>query len=280
MRKFSIYILIAFLSLFETIHAGTTSLTLYDGTGLPSAGGALAGAAINSFGVPVAVGESTVTGGVQVDTDANGAEYSGYANQSGIPLMLVNAGFPTLDRTLGYSIFFNASLDSTTSASNDRAAFSVIAISSDNQGIELGFESGLIFAQNNGFTRGETSGAITTSDNISYELRVASSTYQLLADTGSGLTQILTGSLRTYTFNPATSSPPLPFNPYTTGNFVFFGDDTGQEDGVFTFRSASVTANTADAVPTLSEWGVIALVLGLACAAYQKVRGTELSGMA
>jgi hypothetical protein len=60
--------------------------------------------------------------------------------------------------------------------------------------------------------------------------------------------QILTGSLRTYQFDPLNSSPPLPFNPYEIPGFLFFGDNTGQESGEFRLHRASIKAAT-ESVP-------------------------------
>ncbi|NJL89458.1 MAG: cadherin-like domain-containing protein [Coleofasciculaceae cyanobacterium SM2_1_6] len=45
-----------------------------------------------------------------------------------------------------------------------------------------------------------------------------------------------------YNFNPATSTPPLPFNPYTSPNFLFFGDNTDQGNANFTISNITVNA--------------------------------------
>ena len=209
--------------------------------------------------------ETVIVDGVRVDTDANLAKYSGYSNYNPITSIFVNSPLPyTLDQSLGYSIFFNFTLNSTTGNVPNRAAFSITAIGVGNQGIELGFESNSIFAQNANFTPGENQ-SFTTNSNTNYELRVNSSTYQLFANSS----QILTGPLRTYNFNPLTSNPPLgTFNPYQISNFIFFGDNTGTEDGEFTLRSASVTANTASIPFELSPaFGV--LILGIGATIYQ-----------
>ncbi|MEC4891384.1 MAG: hypothetical protein SAL07_03375 [Oscillatoria sp. PMC 1051.18] len=246
------------LSLF--FGAGSTqaaSITLYDGSlgTAPLSQGELIPGAIQSNGSPTIISENLVSGGVQVDTDANSAEYSGYSNYNPATSTFVNPSFPTLDDTVGYSLFFNASLDSTTSNSNDRAAFSVLVTGAGNQAIEIAFENGLIFGQNANFTRGENA-AFDTTSNTNYEIRVSSGNYTLFG----GGSPIITGALRQYVFNPATSQPPLIFNPYQIPNFIAFADNTGQEDGVFTFRSASVT--TAAAVPFEFSPGLGLLILG------------------
>jgi hypothetical protein len=245
-------IIAAFTLLAGASCAEAVQVTLYNGTGLPDNQNPvwiLPGALRSVFGFPVVVApsETIVSGGVQLNTAANNAEYSGYSNytynfNTNQP-QLVNSSFPTLDRTVGYSLSFNVALNSSTNNSNDRAAFSFIAISSDNQGIELGFESGLIFALSPNFVRAENT-AFNTSSSATYTLTVQGSGYTL-----SNGSQTLSGSLRSYNFNPATSQPPLPFNPYTTSNSLFFGDNTGQESGTFTLGAVSVNTDPAAAVP-------------------------------
>ena len=151
----------------------------------------------------------------------------------------------------GYSIFFTATLDiinDFSDTSSDRAAFSITAIGKNNEGIELGFDNNQIFAQDINFVSAETA-SFTTSDTNSYELKVDSSGYQLFAN--SATLPILDGSLRTYNFTPAASNPPLTFNPYTTENFLFLGDNTGQAHGNFTLGAVSVSTVPFDFSPTL-----------------------------
>ena len=254
-------ITVSFTLLAAVSRSEAATVTLYNGTGLPAAQNPvwIAPGALRSQQLPtsppitvpvnVAPSETVVSGGVQLDTAANSAEYSGYSNYTYNPsanqLQLINSQFPTLDRTFGYSLSFNVALDSTTSNSNDRAALSVTVISNDRQGIELGFESGLIFAQSSNFVRAENA-AFNTTSNSSYTLTVQGSGYTL-----SNGSQTLSGALRSYIFNPLTSQPPLPFNPYTTPNFLFFGDNTGQESGTFTLGAVSVTAVPFDFNPTI-----------------------------
>jgi hypothetical protein len=215
------------------------NITLYSGTNLaqplPGQQGQLAPAALNSLGIPVALGETGLNPGVFVDTTANGAEYAGYANYAG---SFINPAFPALDRNLGYTLFFNVGFETLSNNNPSRAGFSVTLISSDGQGIELGFKPTSIFAQSGTFTAAESTAPLNTFPNADYALTVLGSTYQLSAN-GS---QILTGSLRNYIFNPLTSVPPLPFNPYTTNNFLALSDNTGQESAQFVFQSASIAS--------------------------------------
>ena len=244
------------LSILATNSAQAFSVTLYNGSGNPEEQGYLAPGALNSSGLPVDFQGTVVTDGIEVDSNANEAEYSGYSNHVPNPsapsqLVLVNSEFPNLEQDSGYSIFFTVTLDTQNDFSDpadNRSAFSITVIGNQNEGIELGFDSEQIFAQDSDFNRQETS-SFTTSNPNNYELKVNSSGYQLLAN--GEATPILNGSLRTYNFNPAASEPPLPFNPYTTENFLFLGDNTGQAYGNFTLGAVSVSSVPFEFSPTL-----------------------------
>lgn len=131
---------------------------------------------------------------------------------------------------------------------DDRAGFSIIAISSDAQtGIELGFTkrnlgaNGGIFAQQDNplFTRGVNAN-LNISTATDYKLVVQGSTYTLFAG-GVAIPSLTNQPLRNYTaFNPTTSQPALPFNPYRQPSFLFFGDDTDQASATFTLGNISV----------------------------------------
>ncbi|MDJ1183561.1 PFE-CTERM domain-containing protein [Roseofilum casamattae] len=267
-------VIVAIIATLGTVLAAGTaraaSVTLYNGSGLPSSQGQLTLGAIDSGGANLTPfgGETVVGGGVQIDSDVGSAEYAGYSNYNPLTSSFVNSGGSapsgySLDPTTGYSIFFNATLNSTTSNSNDRGAFTVIATSVGQQSIEISFENNLVFAQNNNFTRGE-SAAFTTSTNANYELRVSGSSYQFFANSS----QLLSGSLRNYLSDPANSMPPLSFDAYTIENFIFFGDSTGQEDGVYTLGAASVQTNTAGVPFEFPAWTGI-LMMGIGTVVYQ-----------
>ena len=235
------------------------SVNLYDGSGFPESQGYLAPAALSSAGTTVTpqVTDNGINNGITIDSNANSAEYSGYTNQLPNPsnpseLVPINPAFPDLSQDIGYSIFFTVALDILNDFSdtndNNRAAFSITAIGKNNEGIELGFDRDRIFAQSNNFVSEETAPFITSNTN-SYELKVNSSGYQLFANNGA--IPILNGSLRTYNFTPSASQPPLTFNPYTTENFLFLGDNTGQAHGNFTLGAVSVSSVPFDFSPTL-----------------------------
>jgi hypothetical protein len=167
--------------------------------------------------------------------------YAGYSNYTVNPTTLapklVNAATPTLNRTTGFQVAFRLAIQSETSATN-RAGFNVSVISSDGKAIELGFKSNQIFAQSNRFTAAENvRPAFNLSHSTDYKLVVQGDRYRLLANNS----QILTGALRTYQFNPNTSQPRLPFNPYQLPNLVFFGDNTDQGRSQVTLGAIAVT---------------------------------------
>jgi hypothetical protein len=157
------------------------------------------------------------------------------------PVMGQSAGYfaregvvPELDRTLGYTVGLTLQLQAEQhDGSNrnddqidDRAGFSLIVLSSDLRGIELGFWQGRVWAQDDGrdvpedlFTQAEGAAFDTFAALTSYELRVHSESYTLLA----GGAPLLSGRLRDYTaFEPG----PLQPDPYETPNLLFLGDDT------------------------------------------------------
>ncbi|MEG4892458.1 DUF4347 domain-containing protein, partial [Microcoleus sp. F10-B4] len=197
------------------------------------------------------------TASVTAANDTTG--YAGYTNYQYTPnpapgtVNLVNPSFPALNLTNGYSVSFNVAVTAENSNSDDRSGFSIIAISSDAQtGIELGFTNrnlapnGGIFAQNGGasptlFTRGENAPLpFDINTPTDYKLVVQGSTYTLFAG-GVAIPNLTNQPLRNYTaFNPATSQPPLPFNPYSLPNFLFFGDETDQASSTFTLGPISV----------------------------------------
>ncbi len=151
----------------------------------------------------------------------------GYSNYRSLSPSLVNTEFPVLNRTNGYSLSFRLRLNSEEHRSDHRAGFSIIALSSDREGIELGFWPKEIWAQQGGtgtglFTRSLTDrAAVLTAAWINYDLLVLNNRYYLSANDR----VILQGGLQNYTAFDAKASG-LPYDPYEQPNFVFVGDNT------------------------------------------------------
>jgi len=196
--------------------------------------------------------ETFADGATTLDTTANKSISSGYfASQAGF--FGSTAPVPVLDRASGYTLTFAVQVqqeDHTGSDKNgdtvgDRAGFSLIVLSSDKKGVELGFWEDQIWIQNDGaaepptgtlFTHGEGATYNTTTGPIHYTLSIQGGTYQL----SSGCATILRGNIRDYT---AFNGP-----PYTTSNFVFFGDDTTSASGRMRIALMQVATGTG-AIP-------------------------------
>ena len=198
--------------------------------------------------------ETVVANGVQVNSQVNNSNtgYVGYSNYTvdysslnivtlTADIVPVNASETTvLDADKGYTVSFALSIQAEDSVNNDRAGFSILVVSNDGQrSIELGFDASGIFAQSQGFKaeNAVTPSGFAMSDFVTYDLYVVDSGYQLFAN-GS---QIMSGNLQSpYSFDPLNSDPPLPFNPYTSKNFLFFGDNTDESSATFTLGKVSL----------------------------------------
>jgi len=206
----------------------TAPVVLYDGTQTPAQQQWLYLSTSRS-----AVVTPTVRGTI-LDTSSDNSFQSGYFRRSPIPL----------NRTNGYTVKFKVRVNSQSSASNDRAGFSIIVnsnspVGTQPFGIELGFWRNSIWAQNVGFTRGEETGAFITSYPWrTYTLAVQGDQYQLF--TSGQRRPILQGLLRQYTgFTPPAGLP----NPYTRPNLVFIGDNTTSASAKVTIGPIEVDAN-------------------------------------
>ena len=197
------------------VAAATATIVLYDGslnTGTPNEQGSF-----NYFTNPFlgALATQTFTNGVTtLDTTPRMSDYAGYFAKTTL--------YPPLDRVAGYQLSFTTQVLTETHISTDRAGFSVLVLSQDLKGIELGFWRDEVWAQEGGtspqlFTHAEGVPFDTTGDLIPYRLTIKGERYDLAAND----TTILSGSLRVYT------AANLPINPYLTPNLIFLGDDTG-----------------------------------------------------
>lgn len=163
-----------------------------------------------------AVATQAAAGGkTTLDTTAATSDKAGYFSR--FPPLAPHPGVPVLNRATGFAFAFDVRVASESHNSADRAGFSVIALSSDNQGVELGFWTNEIWAQSdtpgNMFRHSEGVVRDTTAATTHYDLQILGSRY-LLSAAGAA---ILGGPLRNYSAFGA---------PYTIANFLFLGDDT------------------------------------------------------
>ena len=146
------------------------------------------------------------------------------------------AGFPIFDRTAGVQVNFTLQLESETHDNQSRSGFNVIVLDRDARGIELGFWSNEIWAQNDDtsgglFTHGEGAAFDTTAGLIEYQLTLNADSYTLTAN---GV-PILNGPIRDYSRFEGF------IDPYETPNFLFLGDDTTSAQSRVRLRFISVT---------------------------------------
>lgn len=160
-----------------------------------------------------------------------------------LPDNSVQGGFTRLDQSLnrfvGFALGFTMKLDSETHDGPNgpnRAGVSVIVVTNDLMGIELGFWADRIWAQSGpGFTKAEEGFFNTTAALATYNLQIVGGNYQLLANG----TPIVSGILRNYSSFGA---------PYNIPNFMFFGDDTTSARG--SFRTSRITLGGTAPEPT------------------------------
>ena len=177
---------------------------LFDGTnGLPSGQG----------WVYFATGgtQTLVDNSVLLDTSAANSAQAGYSLTTS-----------RLNRTNGFALLFTSQLITEAHANIHRAGFSVIVLADDKRGLELAFWTNGIFAQSDSplFTQAEETNFSTTAF-VGYALIFHATNYVLSANG----TNLLSGPVRDYT---AFSGFP---NPYSSTNFLFFGDDTTSAGG-------------------------------------------------
>ena len=178
---------------------------LYDGTlgTLPEA----QGWSYAALPAQLAVASHTGSATRLVTTAANLAN-AGYARQAPVPLA----------RDTGFNLTLRVRLNAETHARADRAGFSVIVLSSDKRGIELGFWTNLVFAQADSplFVHAEDAAYDLGSAFTDLVVSIRGTNYVLFA----AGTPLLTGPVRDYT--PFSGFPDV----YETPNLIFLGDDT------------------------------------------------------
>ena len=173
--------------------------------------------------------ETVVPTGVTLATD--NAAFAGYSSHTllGLPK---NPAFPVLNRVTGFALDFELKVNDENHVSPHRAGFSVLLLSSDSRGIELGFWEDEIWAQSASplFTHAESVSFNTTTAEVEYQLAIQGNAYSLFGNSS----LLLSGSLRDYS---AFGNP-----PYTVPNFLFLGDNTSSANANVTLGNISLSA--------------------------------------
>jgi hypothetical protein len=161
-----------------------------------------------------------------LDTTCNMGHSAGYFTKVLVP-PYSHPLVPELHRSSGFTLSFEVHLVNESHNHNDRSGLSVLVITHDLKGIELGVWADEIWAQADTplFTHGEGAPFETTRGVTRYDLAVLGDDYYLSAD---GLA-ILNGPLRDYTAFG---------KPYDIPDFLFLGDDTSSASA--SIRLASV----------------------------------------
>ena len=157
-----------------------------------------------------------VDGAFNLNTSRNLADRAGYFVR--LPQMEPHPRAPeALNRQRGYRIGFTLRILSERRAStNQEAGFSLIALSSDLLGIDLGFGIGEVFARAAAFARAEENRDLPfliDREYADFTLDMRENEYRLSANGR----EILSGSLRNYSDAG---------EPYTVPNLLFFGDNS------------------------------------------------------
>ena len=148
---------------------------------------------------------------VELDSTLDRSEKAGYFST-------MHPDLGVLDRSAGYHLRFQMRLLTESHGSADRAGLSIIALSQDLVGIEIGFWTDRVWAQDDAplFVHAEEALADVTVEAV-YDLYIDRDRYTLLRDQQF----LLTGPLRDYSTFGA---------PYDRANLVFVGDDTSSAD--------------------------------------------------
>lgn len=256
----------------QVLRGGVIEETLYDGTVQETTPDLYTPTWLAFGGFSTNQAYDSVNDATRLNTTSFVSIMGGYANHSPAG-QLVNAGFPELNRQLGYKIAFSLRMVSESLTSASRAGFSIIAVGSDAasgvaSSIEIGFQSGRVFSQSDDFGLAvadeNTSFNPVGSNFINYELAVYGSSYQLTADAN----VILTGTLHDH-FDHNIN---WPVSPYQIPNFLFLGDDTTSASAEILLRSVKVEATT---VPEPASWLLFGLgALGLVVWRHRRISRT------
>ena len=178
-----------------------------------------------------------------LNTSRNLADRAGYFVR--LPQMNSHPQAPeVLNHRQGYRIGFTLSLLSERrTAPNQEAGFSLISLSHDLLGIDLGFGIDEIFARSAAFGRAEENRALPFRIDTQYadfELDIRENEYRLSANGQ----EILAGSLRNYSDAG---------EPYNVPNLLFFGDNAESAGASANLRRFWIDPEPSESVPQPGE---------------------------
>ena len=184
-----------------------------------------------------------VDGAFNLNTSRNLADRAGYFVR--LPQMNSHPQAPeVLNHRQGYRIGFTLSLlTERRTAPNQEAGFSLIALSHDLLGIDLGFGIDEIFARSTAFGRAEENRALPFRIDTQYadfELDIRENEYRLSVNGQ----EILAGSLRNYSDAG---------EPYNVPNLLFFGDNAESAGASVNLRRFWIDPEPSESVPQPGE---------------------------
>jgi hypothetical protein len=258
-----------YLALFAvlTLTGVASAATLYDRsvTGETPADQNMYYLAVDPVFGPIAATTGYAGGFATLETSGDVTESAGFYNYDSV-LGQSQKTAVSLDRGGdGFTLRFEARVDSESHANDDRAGFSVIALASDGWGIELGFWTDSVWAQNDGtqlFTQGESAAFDTTAAVATWDLAVAGTSYTLYA----GDALVLSGNLRKYEDDVDPAAEGNLFNGrhvYFLDDFIFLGDNTSSAGGAVTLGNIETldAAVPEPAAASLLSIGAVGLLI-------------------
>ena len=180
-----------------------------------------------------------VDGAFNLNTSRNLADRAGYFVR--LPPMETHPQAPeALNRQRGYRIGFTLRiLSERRAAPNQEAGFSLIALSRDLLGVDLGFGVGEVFARSASFDRAEENRALPfpiDREYADFALDMRENEYRLSANGR----EILSGSLRNYSDAG---------EPHTVPNLLFFGDNSESAGASVNLRRFWIDTDTSAPQP-------------------------------
>jgi hypothetical protein len=189
------------------------------------------------------------------ELSTNETARAGWSNTIPILNTWKNPAFPILNPAEGFALEWSMQILSENHNSTDRAGTSLILLGSNGRGIELGFWTHEIWAQNANplFTHGESAGFDLTAGAHDFRLEIIGDQYLL----SSGQNLLLSGITRDYSaFGSA---------PYSLQNYFFLGDNTTSAGATSQFGSIRLLTNVPETGHTSVIIGILFLLIMRNC---------------